>query len=73
MPLFEYRCSDCGNGFEFLVRGETEPVCPACRSQKVEKQLSVFAVGGSAPKAAAMPAGGPCGGCHNAGACGIAN
>ena len=73
MPLFEYRCADCGSRFEFLVRGETAPVCPACRSEQVEKQLSVFAVGASSPKSAPVPAASPCSSCQNPGSCQFAN
>jgi putative FmdB family regulatory protein len=73
MPIFEYSCTDCGKRFEFLVRGEIAPVCPACRGERVEKQLSVFAVGASSPKSAPMPSGSPCSSCQNPGACGFAN
>jgi putative FmdB family regulatory protein len=71
MPLFEYTCADCGKRFEMLMRGGVTPVCPSCRSQRVEKQLSAFAVGATGPKAPAMPAGGPCAGCQNPAACGF--
>ncbi|PWT95972.1 MAG: zinc ribbon domain-containing protein [Blastocatellia bacterium] len=47
MPIFEYRCRRCDNHFEALVRNETTVVCPSCKSRKLEKQLSVFAPGGS--------------------------
>lgn len=63
MPLFEFACRDCGTRFEMLMRAGTAPVCPACRSEQVEKQLSVFAVGAVSSKTAPMPAGGPCGSC----------
>ncbi len=44
MPLFEYRCKKCRKEFEELVRSCAEKVCcPACKSGKVEKKLSVFA------------------------------
>ena len=56
MPLFEYRCQDCDHGFELLVRESTTLECPACHGAKLEKQLSVFAVG--ADGAAAPDAGG---------------
>ena len=71
MPLFEYSCTQCGKRFEVLVRAGVTPACPACQSQSVEKQLSVFAVGAAPPKAAPMPAGGPCQGCQNPAACGF--
>jgi putative FmdB family regulatory protein len=76
MPLFEYSCSGCGRRFEMLMREGVVPVCPSCRSERVEKQLSAFAVGASSPKASPMPAGHACGGCAHAsgpGACSFAN
>jgi putative FmdB family regulatory protein len=44
MPLFEYRCLACQAEFELLIRGSTEPVCPACGAVSLEKLLSMFAV-----------------------------
>jgi len=73
MPLFEYACAECGKRFEFLVRGEITPVCPACRSERVDKQLSVFAVGASSPKSSPTPSDSPCGSCQNPGNCQFAN
>ncbi len=46
MPLFEYRCSDCGKRFEDLQVGpcqEEKVKCPSCGSENVEKQVSSFA------------------------------
>jgi putative FmdB family regulatory protein len=53
MPLFEYRCGDCGDKFEKLVwsTSQSEIVCPKCGSKETERQLSTFAAksgGGSA-------------------------
>ncbi len=43
MPLYDYACKACGHEFEALVRtGDAPPVCPACRSADVERQLSTF-------------------------------
>ena len=57
MPLFEYRCRDCEKRFEEIVLGEAKPRCPSCESRKVEKLLSVFAVGsGGGGKSAAFGA-----------------
>ncbi len=47
MPIFEYTCSDCGSTFELIIQGSGVPECPACHSKKLDKQLSVFAVGRS--------------------------
>lgn len=62
MPIYEYACGKCGNEFEMLVRSDTVPGCPSCRSTEVEKKLSVFATAGSAEDAASVAAG-PCGTC----------
>ncbi len=44
MPLYEYRCADCGAKFDELVASADEKVaCPKCQSSKAEKLLSVFA------------------------------
>lgn len=62
MPLFEYICRDCDTAFEKIVKSHLTPVrCSSCDSSKVEKQLSVFAVGGPAAESAA--ADGSCGRC----------
>jgi putative FmdB family regulatory protein len=61
MPLFEYRCQDCQHGFELLVRESTPLECPSCHGDKLEKQLSVFAVGAVGGRLPAPT--GPCGSC----------
>jgi putative FmdB family regulatory protein len=46
MPIYEYQCKQCHHCFEFLEgigRGEKEPTCPVCRSQKVKRVFSRFA------------------------------
>jgi len=83
MPLYEYVCSDCHASFEKLVRRLGDAVdCPSCRSSAVDKQLSSFAVGTTAPTFAGCGAGacdaGPCGpsgggGPCGGGACGLPN
>lgn len=42
MPTFDYRCSGCGNSFEFqkAFGSKEHPACPACASRKTEKLLS---------------------------------
>ena len=55
MPLFEYLCQDCGKEFEKIVpRHDSTADCPKCASVRVEKQLSVFAVSGSASSSSSM-------------------
>lgn len=40
MPIYEYRCDDCGATFEALVRGRGAVTCPACGSGSLKKLLS---------------------------------
>ncbi|MFQ5875370.1 MAG: zinc ribbon domain-containing protein [Dehalococcoidia bacterium] len=50
MPIYEYRCQNCGEKFEKLVRsinGAEQVVCPGCQSESVERRLSAFATVGS--------------------------
>lgn len=44
MPIFEYKCSDCGTVFERLEfpGSQEEKECPQCGSRKVIKLLSRF-------------------------------
>jgi len=52
MPIFEYRCRDCGAKFERIVSVATATTtCRNCDSPRLERLLSVFAVAGSATKA----------------------
>ena len=44
MPIFSYRCRDCGEEFSTLVMSGETPVCRACESEALEKQLSLIAV-----------------------------
>jgi putative FmdB family regulatory protein len=74
MPIYEYRCEDCGSKFEKLVRrasDESELACPSCGKSHLKQELSTFAAhanGGS--KDSALP---PCAGgrCPTPGACGL--
>jgi len=73
MPLFEFKCRDCGTTFEKIVPSSTTQVaCKTCDSSRVEKLLSVFSVGGSSHSKASFEAG-PCGACGAAqrGMCGM--
>ena len=72
MPLYEYRCDDCGAGFETLVRSaglaDRQP-CAECGSPQARRMLSVFSTprasggdGASLPMAGPSGGGGCCGG-----------
>ncbi|MCU0248499.1 MAG: zinc ribbon domain-containing protein [Bryobacter sp.] len=64
MPMYEYRCEQCGKQFEQLRRmseADTGVVCPACQSQDVARLLSTCAFSGGSASGGGAPSGG-CGG-----------
>lgn len=44
MPIYEYRCENCGHKFEEFVRAsdKKEPVCPKCGNRRISKLISGF-------------------------------
>ena len=43
MPIYEYRCQDCGKVSDFLVRSVSEPldpVCTHCKSRRMNRLIS---------------------------------
>lgn len=66
MPIYEYRCQECGTKFEKLVRRASESpeaACPSCHGTRLTLELSVFSAhsGGSKSVSQPMcPSGGPC-------------
>jgi putative FmdB family regulatory protein len=74
MPIFEYRCEDCGTKFEKLMRraGEQAPGCPTCGGERASQQFSTFAArANGAPARSEAPAVCPSGRCSNPGMCGM--
>lgn len=59
MPIYEYKCADCGNTFSRLqsIGASAKGMrCPKCKSENLERLLSSFAststgtsAGGPAP------------------------
>ncbi len=46
MPIYEYRCTDCGKRNSVLilsVRTQTPPSCKYCQSARLERLMSRFA------------------------------
>lgn len=45
MPLFTFKCSNCGKEFTSLIRtmDNEETKCPECGSEKVKRVFSPFA------------------------------
>ncbi len=67
MPLYEYRCTDCGARFEQLRRmseADRDLTCPKCRSAKVKRELSTFA---SKMEGGLGPCGQPSSSCSSSG------
>ena len=51
MPLYEYRCNQCGEAFEKMVRfseADHVPACPNCESKDTRKAISTIASFGTA-------------------------
>jgi putative FmdB family regulatory protein len=50
MPLYEYRCPDCGQTFDKIVRfseADKIPICPNCGENNAQKLISASAVIGT--------------------------
>ncbi len=47
MPIYEYRCADCGKVTEVLENysGKSAKRCSNCGGRKLARQLSVFSAG----------------------------
>ena len=56
MPIFEYRCTGCGHAFEMLVLKGTVPACPSCKSETLERMVSIPAVKSDSTHALALKA-----------------
>ena len=75
MPIYEYRCTDCGTQFELRRKfGQADDplVCPDCRSAAVRRLLSRFIAFTASSSGARLPVSGGCA-CGGACACGSQN
>ena len=65
MPIYDFTCQECGEQSEVLVRGESQPECPRCGSERMTRLLPLVA----SPSRDANAAGGDC---PSGGSCGAA-
>lgn len=64
MPIYEFRCRECGTVFEAIrpVGDEGDGLrCPACGSSGHDKQFSVFAASSPGRAAEGCPSAASCG------------
>ncbi|MFO7666482.1 MAG: zinc ribbon domain-containing protein [Desulfobacterales bacterium] len=51
MPIYEFYCGNCNTIYNFFSRSVNTtklPICPKCKTRKLSRQVSVFAVTGRA-------------------------
>ena len=62
MPIYEYRCQECGEVTEALVPmgGDADVACRKCGSRKVERKFSTFAARSSSSSSTSGGSGGSC-------------
>jgi putative FmdB family regulatory protein len=41
MPIYDFSCRSCGHVFETLVRSSATPSCPECKSEDLDRMLSL--------------------------------
>lgn len=64
MPIYEYRCNDCNNRFEYLVLGSDKDICcPECNGEKVERIMSACSFKSSGDGGVSSAGSGGCSGC----------
>ncbi len=57
MPIYEFYCDDCNTIFNFFsksVNTQKRPVCPKCKTKKLSRQVSLFAITGRASEESEM-------------------
>lgn len=50
MPIYEFRCKECGHEFEVIMRASAskgEVTCPKCHAKDPDRLMSAFSAGSS--------------------------
>lgn len=69
MPIYEYRCAQCGGVSEFLILGKHAQLnCLNCGSEELIKLVSTHTTVRSPSRDSGVPGSGAC--CGSAGSCG---
>jgi len=74
MPIYEYRCDDCGAEFEKRVARVADGAsvqCPSCNQAHLTQRLSTFNAVMGPSKSNSGPSCPSAGGCPNRGTCGM--
>jgi putative FmdB family regulatory protein len=64
MPIFEYRCDDCGHEFEELesIANRDKPrECPACGAASITRTISTFSARVAPESSGSCPSADTCG------------
>jgi len=57
MPVFEYKCRQCGHQFEYLLlHSSPAPECPACQKQDLEQLISLCSMSSEATRQSSLKA-----------------
>ena len=73
MPIYEYKCQECGKVSEYRITSQSQVnsvSCKSCGSQKLERKMSIpiITTGRSSPSGHSC-CGNPGGGCSTPGSC----
>lgn len=50
MPIYEFKCKECGHEFEIIMRASAskeEVTCPKCHAKNPDRLMSAFSSGSS--------------------------
>jgi len=65
MPIYTFECNKCNKQFDLLIgvgKGSCKKICPDCKSDKIKKIISSFAVVG---KSKSLSSSSSCSGCSS--------